>query len=127
MGVFDVSDIELSYILSWNFAETILWVFIISCIAEAFGRFIAYFAIIVPISKYVYKRDCKSFREISTGINRFSYKTIFTLLISSFLFSVGALYLIRSFIFEENTLWTLIMSYIIIKIGVYFIVKFFIK
>jgi len=127
MGVFDIVDIELSYILSWSFAETIIWVFIISCIAEAFGRLVGYFAIIVPVSKYIYKRDYKSFRIINEGINRFSYKTIITLLLSSFLFSIGALYLISGLLFEENTLYVLILSYIIIKVGVYLILKFFIK
>lgn len=127
LGIFDITDIELSYILSWSFAETIIWVFIISFCVDIAGRFIAYFLIIRPFSKYVYKRDCKGFREISTGINRFSYKTIITLLLSSFLFSIGALYLIGELLFEENTIWALIFTYAILKIGIFLIVKLFIK
>lgn len=127
LGIFDITDIELSYILSWSFAETILWVFIISFVVEIFARFVAYFLIIHPFSKYIYKRDCKSFREISTGINRFSYKTIITLLLSSFLFSIGALYLVRELLFEENTIWALILTYAILKIGVFLIVKLLVK
>jgi len=127
MGIFDITNIELSYIITWGFVESVLWIFIISFTVEIVGRFAGYYLIIVPASKYIFKRDCKSFREISEGINRFSYKTIISLFITSILFSIGAIWLIHEFIFEENTFWSLILTYIIFKVGIYLIVKFFIK
>lgn len=127
MGIFDITSIDSSYIITWGFVESVFWILIISCVADGIGRFAGYYLIIVPASKYIFKRDYKSFKEISEGFNRFSHRTVISLFIASLLFSIGAIWLIHEFIFEENTFWSLVLAYAILKIGIYLSVKFFIK
>lgn len=126
-NLLNIEDITLSYILSQPYLDTLIFVFVVSCFAEVFGRIIGYYLIVRPYAKYVIKRDSLSFREISTGFNRLSFRTIITLIIVSFLFSIGALYLIEGYFFAEKTFWTLILSYIGFKLGIFMFVKLFIK
>lgn len=126
-NLFNIDDITLSYILSQPFLDTVIFIIIVSCGAEVIGRLVGYYLIIRPWAKYVIKRDSLSIREISVGFNRFSYRTVISIIITSFLFSIGALFLIEGYFFAEKTFWTLVISYVGFKLGIFIFIKLFIK
>lgn len=133
LEVYDAREITITFLFTLDFWEMVIFeVFIFSMLSSGIGRVGAYLIIkggyYLRNRKRRKKKITKRWGELNSGINQFHWLVfILTALITSLIYSLGVVFILRDTIFSSDSLSSLIVIYIGFKVGVYFFIRWLTK
>ncbi|MFW9874992.1 MAG: hypothetical protein ACFFG0_17940 [Candidatus Thorarchaeota archaeon] len=115
-GLFDRQTTDLITIFSMEHLQFVIIIIGISFISGLLGRFFAY---LILYANYKYQKLIpRTYGELDIGVNKIDSAYFISLILSSILFSIGAIFILQEKIFGDNNVISLILSYFIIKISI---------
>jgi len=123
------SMVYISDLISMDFLN--LYVKIVCCniMASLIGWMLGYFTLKI-LKIYVLHTRMKTFGDLSRGLNKFPLTSLafyISTVISSCLFTIGALELLQRFLFGEISIIAMMITYLILKLSVYSLTKMIIE
>lgn len=129
MNLFDRRTDTITDIFTKEHLNLILIIMAISLISSIFGRLLSYGVLwsVYSISdkNNKHKKVIKSFGNVNRGINKIDFAYFVSMFISSLLYSVGAILILREVLFSDRDSFIfLVLSYFILKSVTEFIVYY---
>ncbi|MFX1238761.1 MAG: hypothetical protein ACFFAS_18575 [Promethearchaeota archaeon] len=115
--------VSFSEMFATDYLILLINIFVLNLISSVLSWILTFFTL-KYVKRYVFETEMKSYGDLSKGVNKFpllSLSSIISLLLSSFLFTIGFIAILESSLFGANNILSLVLTYLIIKIGVHVI------